>query len=70
MWWNDVAGFLGVSLVILYFGVIIFLITLLWRITQALERMARHQLEMARDIKRIARANDPKESGASDDPES
>jgi uncharacterized membrane protein len=58
---NDLAAFLGLCLIILYLGVIIFLITLLWRITRALERMARHQLEMARDLKRIADASVPNE---------
>ena len=58
MSWNDVAGFLGACLIIAYFGVVIFLITLLWRITLAL------------DVKRIARATDSKQSGAGDEPES
>ncbi len=47
-------GIFTIALVVLYFGVIIFVITLLWRITIALERMARHQLEIARDVKAIA----------------
>ncbi len=58
---NYMAGFLELCVVILYLGVIVFLITLLWRITRALERMSRHQLEMARDLKRIADASAPEE---------
>ena len=60
--WNEVAGFVTICLIILYFGVIAFVISLLWRIAVALERMAPHQLEMARDIKRIAEAGDAKEN--------
>jgi hypothetical protein len=48
-------AFLGVLLLVLYFGVIIFLITLFWRITVALERISRHLLEIARDVKMLSR---------------
>jgi hypothetical protein len=47
-------GIFAILIIVLYFGVIIFLITLLWRITIALEKMARHQLEIARDVKKLA----------------
>jgi len=47
-------GLLGVSLIVAYFAVIIFLITLLWRITVALERISRHLLEIARDVKELS----------------
>jgi hypothetical protein len=57
-----VGGLLGVSLVVLYFGVIIFLITLLWRITIAFEKTARHLLEIARDVKELShRSGDEEE---------
>ena len=52
---------LGVLLIVLYFGVIIFLITLFWRITVALERMARHLLEIARDVKTLSSASGDEE---------
>jgi len=55
---NLVGGIWVVAGVILYFGVIIFLISLLWRITVALEKMARHQLEIARDVKKLAHASE------------
>jgi uncharacterized membrane protein len=51
-------GLFTVVIIVVYFGVIVFLITLLWRITIALEKMARHQLEIARDVKAIAEASD------------
>lgn len=54
-------GIFGISIIVLYFAVIIFLITLLWRITIALEKMARHQLEIARDVKKLAHASDDEE---------
>jgi hypothetical protein len=34
---------------------------LLWRATWALERMARHQLEITRDVKRLADASEGEE---------
>ena len=59
---NFVGGLLGVSIVVLYFGVIIFLITLFWRITIALEKTARHLLEIARDVKKLThRSRDEEE---------
>jgi len=59
---NFISGFVGALLIILYFGVIIFLISLLWRITIALEKMARHQLEIACDVKSLAnRSEEEKE---------
>jgi hypothetical protein len=48
------ASDVGVLFILLYVGVIIFVITLLWRITIALEKIARHQLEIARDVKKLA----------------
>jgi len=51
---NILGGFAGALVIALYFGVIGFLISLLWRITLALEKMARHQLEIARDVKKLA----------------
>jgi hypothetical protein len=59
--WNDLAGLVGICLIILYFDAIAFVISLLWRIAVALEKKVAHQLEMARDLKRIAEANDSKE---------
>jgi hypothetical protein len=56
-----VGGLLGASLVVLYFGVIIFLITLLWRITLALEKTARHLLEIARDVKKLSHRTEDEE---------
>jgi hypothetical protein len=56
-----IGGFLGFGLVAIYFGVLAFLIGLLWRITIALEKMARHQLEIARDVKRLADSSDETE---------
>ncbi len=53
---SPLAPFIELCLLVIYIGVIIFLITLLWRIASALEKMARHQMEMARDIKQIAQA--------------
>ena len=58
---NFMAGLLSALLIALYFGVLGFLITLLWRITIALEKMARHQLEIARDVKKLAHASDDEE---------
>ena len=58
---NVVGGLFTVAIIVLYFAVIIFLITLLWRITIALEKMARHQLEIARDVKKLAHASDDEE---------
>jgi hypothetical protein len=58
---NVLGGFLGVLIIVLYFGVIIFLISLLWRITIALEKMARHQLEIARDVKRLSPSSSDEE---------
>lgn len=55
---NLISGFVGALLIIVYFGVIGFLITLLWRITIAIEKMARHQLEIARDVKALANRSD------------
>jgi len=54
-------GIFAILVIVLYFAVIIFLITLLWRITLALEKMARHQLEIARDVKKLAHASDDEE---------
>jgi predicted lipid-binding transport protein (Tim44 family) len=51
---NFIGGLAGALVIALYFGVIGFLISLLWRITIALEKMARHQLEIARDVKDIS----------------
>jgi hypothetical protein len=54
---NSVLGpFIALCLLIVYISVFIFVITLLWRIASALEKMARMQVEMARDIKQIAQA--------------
>ena len=51
---NFIGGFAVTLIFILYFGVIIFLISLLWRITVALEKMVRHQFEIACDVKALA----------------
>ena len=51
---NLAGGLVEALLIVLYFGLIGFLISLLWRITIALEKMARHQLEIARDVKKLA----------------
>ncbi len=40
--------------IILNLGLVVFLISLLWRITVALERISRHLLEIARDVKELA----------------
>ena len=53
-----VGGLFGILLICLYFGVIIFLITLLWRLTTALERVSRHLLEIAKDVKRLSYHSD------------
>jgi hypothetical protein len=58
---DPVGGILAGLLIVAYFGVIIFLISLLWRITLALEEMARHQLEIARDVKKLAQAAEDEE---------
>jgi len=48
--------------VIIYFAIVIavpvFLVFLLWRITNALEQIARHQLEIARGVKKLAHASE------------
>jgi hypothetical protein len=43
---------LGVLLLGLYLGTILFLTILFWRVTVALESISRHLLEIARDIKK------------------
>ncbi len=53
---SPLGPFFALCLLVVYIGVIVFLITLLWRIASALEKMARHQSDMARDIKQIAQA--------------
>jgi hypothetical protein len=51
---NLLGGSVVVVYIIFYIGLIAFIISLLWRITVALEKMARHLLEIARDIKELS----------------
>jgi uncharacterized protein YoxC len=53
---SPLGPFLALCLLVVYICIVIFIITLLWRIAAALEKMARHQSDMARDIKQIAQA--------------
>ena len=50
---NILGGRAGALVIVLYFGILGFLISLFWRITIALEKTARHQLEIARDVKKL-----------------
>jgi len=44
--------FLAMLIATVYIAVIIFVISLVWRATVALEKIARHLLEIARDFKK------------------
>ena len=53
---SPLGPFFALCLLVVYICIVVFVITLLWRIATALEKMVRHQSEMARDIKQIAQA--------------
>jgi hypothetical protein len=53
---NVLGPFIALCLLVVYISAIVFVIALLWRIASALEKIARLQLEMTRDIKQIAQA--------------
>lgn len=53
---KDLAQFLTLCFAFLYMAFFVYLAIVLWRITVALEKLARNQVEMTRDIKRIAQA--------------
>ena len=44
----------GLLYAVFALGTFIFVITLLWRMTIALEKTARHLLEIARDVKKLS----------------
>jgi hypothetical protein len=48
----DGGGFFVVGLAALFFCMLAVLIALLWRVAMALERMAKHLFEIARDVKK------------------
>jgi TM2 domain-containing membrane protein YozV len=49
---------IGVLMIVLYYGIVLavlfLVINLLWRFVRAIEQIARHLLEIARDIKMLA----------------